>query len=320
MESEAPAAPALPAAFLPGEPAPAALPEAPAPALETEEAVLDVGIWIVEGTDDLDESGVRHKNAFYVLLNEWFKGRDYTCTLLTKQKYNEICQFCLELIDRADVRSLFIAGNKQAYKWAAKYDAIVSEERESAVLVLCPTRGPITDAQSTCLSALQQPTYVERLFSDLRKIHCVDHCKGTTFYKRAKQAYDNVPRELCKMFTDCCPQCIRVLQGRKQVVGIKNIVTKGFCVHGQVDLIDFQSMPDGEFKFLLNYIDHGIKKLTSVPHVAKRALSVAMALLGIFTEQGPPSILQTDNGGEFSGSATNHDGHRLLLDDEVNMD
>jgi hypothetical protein len=320
MEYEAPAAPALPAAFLPGEPAPAALPEAPAPALETQEAVLDVGIWIVEGTDDLDESGVRHKNAFYVLLNEWFKGRDYTCTLLTKQKYNEIRQFCLDLIDGNDARSLFIAGNKQAYKWAAKYDAIVSEERESAVLVLRPTRGPIADAQSTCLSALQQPTYVERLFSDLRKIHCVDHCKGTTFYKRAKQAYDNVPRELCKMFTDCCPQCIRVLQGRKPVAGIKNIVTEGFGVRGQVDLIDFQSMPDGEFKFLLNYIDHGIKKLTSVPLVAKRASSVAVALLGIFTEQGPPSILQTDNGGEFSGSATNHDGHRLLLDDEVNMD
>ena len=86
------------------------------------------------------------------------------------------------------------------------------------------------------------------------------------------------------------------------MAGIKNIVTKGFCVHGQVDLIDFQSMPDGEFKFLLNYIDHGIKKLTSVPLVAKRALSMAVALLGIFTEQGPPSILQTDNGGEFSAA------------------
>ena len=87
-----------------------------------------------------------------MLLNEWFKGRDYTCTLLTKQKYIEIRQFCLDLIEGTDARSLFIAGNKQAYKWAAKYDAIVLEERKSAVLVLCPTRGPIADAQSTCLS------------------------------------------------------------------------------------------------------------------------------------------------------------------------
>ena len=144
----------------------------------------------------------------------------------------------------------------------------------------------LVDNQSSCLSALQQPTYVERLFSDLHKIHCIDHCKSNTFSKRAKQTHDNVPRELCKMSTDCCPQCIRVLQRRKQVAGIKNVVTKGFGVCGQVNLINLQSMPDGKLKILLNYIDHGIKKLTSVPLVAKHALSVAMAFFGIFTEQG----------------------------------
>ena len=62
------------------------------------------------------------------------------------------------------------------------------------------------------------------------------------------------------------------------MAGIKNIVTDGFGVRGQVDFIDFQSTPNGEFKFLLNYIDHGFKNLTSVPLVAKRASSVAMAL------------------------------------------
>ena len=95
-------------------------------------------VWVIEPTDGLDESGHCHKHAFYVLLNEWFQGRDYTCTLLTKQKHNEILQFCLDLTDVADARSLFIAGNKQAYKWVAKYDAIVVGG-ESAVLVLCPT-------------------------------------------------------------------------------------------------------------------------------------------------------------------------------------
>jgi hypothetical protein len=80
---------------------------------------------------------------------------------------------------------------------------------------------------------------------DLLKIHHVDHCKGNTFSKRDKQAHENVPRELCKMFSDCCPQCITVMQAKKMVAGIKNIVTKRFGVRGQVDMIDFQSMPDG---------------------------------------------------------------------------
>jgi hypothetical protein len=66
----------------------------------------------------------------------------------------------------------------------------------------------------------------------------------------------------------------------------------------------------------MNYINHGIKKLTATPLVAKRATGVAVALLNIFTEQGPPSILQADNGGEFSSSATDHVGSQMLFDNE----
>jgi hypothetical protein len=47
------------------------------------------------------------------------------------------------------------------------------------------------------------------------------------------------------------------------------------------------------FIFFFYYIDHGIKKFTSMPLIAKRAESVALVLLTIFTEQFPPSILQT---------------------------
>jgi hypothetical protein len=101
------------------------------------------------------------------------------------------------------------------------------------------------------------------------------------------------------MFTDCCPHCIALLSRKKPVSGIKNIITFGFGVQGQVDLIDFQSMPDGDIQFLLNYIDHGIKKLTSIPLVAEGAASVALAPLTIFTKQGPPTFLQTDNGSEL---------------------
>ncbi len=87
----------------------------------------------------MDEAGICHKNEFYELLKEWFWGRDYTCILLTKQKYDEILQFCLDLMNGAHPWSLYIAGIKQAYKWLAKHDAVVLED-ESAVLDLCPTK------------------------------------------------------------------------------------------------------------------------------------------------------------------------------------
>ena len=80
------------------------------------------------------------------------------------------------------------------------------------------------------------------------------------------------------MFTDICPHCIRLSQCKHPVAGIKNIVTKGFGVRGQVDLIDFQSMPEGDFKYLLNYLDHGVKKLNSMLLVFKKASRIAYAL------------------------------------------
>jgi hypothetical protein len=59
-------------------------------------------------------------------------------------------------------------------------------------------------------------------------------------------------------------------------------------------------MPDGDFCFLLNYIDHGVEFLFSIPLTRKHASCIAFALLEIFTVVGPPMILQSDNGIEFN--------------------
>ncbi len=130
-----------------------------------------------------------------------------------------------------------LEGNLQAYEWERKYNVVVSGE--SAVLVLRPDTA--VDVGSIDLSSLWQPTYAEKLFVDLLKINSGDHCKRTTFFKQVKDRHGNVVRYICKMFTDCCPHCILLLSRKKLVFGIKNIITFGFCVQGQVDLIDFQA-------------------------------------------------------------------------------
>jgi hypothetical protein len=93
------------------------------------------------------------------------------------------------------------------------------------------------------------------------------------------------------------------MKHNRPVAGIKPIITHGFGTRGQVDLLDFQSMPNGDFHFLLNYIDHGVKFLFSIPQTHKRASCIAVALLEIFTVVGPPMILQSDNGNEFNIAA-----------------
>ncbi len=53
----------------------------------------------------------------------------------------------------------------------------------------------------------------------------------------------------------------------------------------------------------MNYINHGVKFLFSIPLTCKHASCIAVALLEIFTVIGPPMILQWDNGNEFNTAA-----------------
>lgn len=68
----------------------------------------------------------------------------------------------------------------------------------------------------------------------------------------------------------------------------------------QADLIDMQSNPDGEYTFIMHYQDLHTKLSFLWSLKSKRPKEVAYALLDIFTIIGAPSVLQSDNGREFS--------------------
>ena len=63
--------------------------------------------------------------------------------------------------------------------------------------------------------------------------------------------------------------------------------------------MDFQSIKDGLFCFLLTYKDDGSKFDDNAALTSKKAYAVAIALLDIWSVIGPPAILSCDNGGEF---------------------
>lgn len=80
----------------------------------------------------------------------------------------------------------------------------------------------------------------------------------------------------------------------------KPIISLGFLTRIQVDLIDMRSMEYNGSKFIMNVKDHFTKFnwLFSLP--TKEASQVATNLKNIFYTFGPPKILQTDNGKEFT--------------------
>ncbi len=56
----------------------------------------------------------------------------------------------------------------------------------------------------------------------------------STLCARLGEQFENIGRELCKMFTDMCPICITQVKRNRPVVGIKPIITNGFGTQGQV--------------------------------------------------------------------------------------
>ena len=135
--------------------------------------------WAIEGVEGLEGDTLRHMNAFYVLLKDWFRQKNYTSILLTREGYNKRVEFGLYLNNGGDSREGQLNGNSNAYKWASKYH--VMTVGESNVLVLHPKKEGPLHISAMRLEDLQKPTYARRLFTDLWKIRQYDHCKGNAF-------------------------------------------------------------------------------------------------------------------------------------------
>ena len=70
----------------------------------------------------------------------------------------------------------------------------------------------------------------------------------------------------------------------------------------QVYLIDMQSQPDRDLKWIPVYQDHLTRFVQLRPVMPKRASEIAYQLLDIFSIFGAHSILQSDNGRKFVNS------------------
>lgn len=300
--------------------------------------------YVIEGIADLDEVSQRHMEEFYKKLLPIMKKKAKNCALFFKDKHNKIIE-CLQKLNDPNTTesSLRSQGFIQVTQWKKKY-ALVHD-----VLVQRPKgnkRGDInnnnegdndsnncndsnnnndadnnTDDNNTDASKLTRLSYYERVFADLKAAHGDDHKKCKSLFQQVKMSYSNIPRDIQKLFTDTCPLCVcNNTTTKKPVAGLKSIIAYEFGQRGQMDLIDLQSIADGEFKYLLNYIDHCTKYLFSIPLTSKRADAVAQALVSIFTIIGPPQILQTDNGGEFARVAfTDKEIKCMELDDGVRL-
>lgn len=77
------------------------------------------------------------------------------------------------------------------------------------------------------------------------------------------------------LYLSLCEACQKKAKGKKKGIVIKPILTSEMNSRCQVDLIDLQTQPDNEFKFILNYQDHLTKFVVLRPLKTKTASEVA---------------------------------------------
>lgn len=117
-------------------------------------------------------------------------------------------------------------------------------------------------------------------------------------------------------FIALCENCTLKRAKAKKSIVVKPILSENFNARCQVDLIDLQARPDGDYRFIMVYQvcnfceylfhlklkDHLTKYVILNPLTRKTAAEVAKQLLKIFSDFGAPRILQSDNGKEFANA------------------
>jgi len=113
--------------------------------------------------------------------------------------------------------------------------------------------------------------------------------------------YANITKEALELFKSYCITC-QEKRKRNKTAGIvvKPLLSSEFNSRRQVDLVDMQSLPQGQFKWIMLYQCHLTKFVILRALTSKRAAEVAFQLLDIFLLFGAPAILQSDNGSEFT--------------------
>lgn len=146
-------------------------------------------------------------------------------------------------------------------------------------------------------------------FPKLVEAHCQSGHGGRDRTLDKLKGKSLIPRSAVDLFVSCCSTCNRKKPAIREGVVIKPIIMHGFNVRAPVDLVDFQSCPDGDYNWLMDYQDHATKFVQLRPQKTKQAREVAEEVEKIFSIFGAPHILQSDNGREFAAAVI----HELVL-------
>lgn len=225
---------------------------------------------------------VEMRERFYERLNEVVNRKDDNNFYITDEKYRELLN---------DVKQAKAVERKKSvhYRRLKRYDIMTVGNEEKLIV-------PISSEKDDVVHYVRY----EELFSIIHDTHInTGHGGRTRTLKEASRKYKNITTESVVIYLRLCEPCQKKQKVMTKGLVVKPIVHSEMNSRAQIDLIDMQSNPDENFKFIFVYQDHLTKFVNIRALRTKRAEEVAYHLLDIFTTFGAPCILHSDNGREF---------------------
>ncbi len=130
------------------------------------------------------------------------------------------------------------------------------------------------------------------------------HAKGScTMYNFIGKVWHGITEKVIKVYRDLCPVCLKQTKPSKaESLGqLQIMISDTVGSRAQMYLVDIHRRQVSNYKWILRYVDHH----SGYSHIAclrnKKAKTVGLELIQILTAAEIPELLQSDNGGEFSG-------------------
>lgn len=98
---------------------------------------------------------------------------------------------------------------------------------------------------------------IERFYEIIDSAHRSSGHRGTKYlHKEISKKYANITMDCVKIYNSMCKSCKLKASKPKKHLTIRPILSKELNSRCQIDLIDMQSQPDNDYKFIMVYQDH----------------------------------------------------------------
>ena len=187
----------------------------------------------------MPQSTEQFRAAFGSRLRDIEEKKGRTSGFLSKVKYNFLLLLGELLADSTIKRT------SQDYRITARY--VVSEVNvQGAVKKYLKHRG----TNKLYLT-------VDEIFDIIHTEHLsTGHGARDITNNKIKESYANITKEVIQMYVDMCETCSLKKRKIRKSLTVKPILSNAMNSRCQVDLVDMQSQPDGEYKWIMVYQDH----------------------------------------------------------------